>query len=431
MKIAVIGGIGALPRKIGGIPGGNRPEEFGDIYLERFLHRVARYQTSDLVAVIGGLVADMEYVYEYKKMMALLQQSKLPIIAAANQSDPCGLNLFKTSYCLENGKLLKLRSMNDSVSGDINFTLGEPGSRLEINCENNLTNIVIPPCRGEKLSYAMIEIDEAGNCRGEECDLKMSAELGLYDFHIHTSRAYCAEDLTPDKTVALMKIFNLRGGALVEHSGQLFYALREYWSSRYNSNYPENSQLNDEALAAMLYRRHQAMAEAKLDLYRGIELDVASDGRVIGSQELDEACQVRLGAIHAFDCNQSCGAVAAEREFLIRLAGLCRGKIDILAHPFRVLYQRKIPLTLDLMAAVAGILKQHGIAAEINFHCGNKPELEFFAMCLAENVKLTFGSDTHASYEVGEFYPHWELIKQLGIAHDYTKYFWSPTGKKR
>ena len=83
------------------------------------------------------------------------------------------------------------------------------------------------------------------------------------------------------------------------------------------------------------------------------------------------------------------------------------------------------------MAAVAGILKQHGIAAEINFHCGNKPELEFFAMCLAENVKLTFGSDTHASYEVGEFYPHWELIKQLGIAHDYTKYFWSPTGKKR
>ncbi|MEG2076448.1 MAG: hypothetical protein RRY34_08090, partial [Victivallaceae bacterium] len=231
------------------------------------------------------------------------------------------------------------------------------------------------------------------------------------------------------KTVALMKVFNLRGGALVEHSGQLFYGLREYWSGRYNLGFPENSQLNDEALAAMLYLRHQRLADSRLDLYRGIELDVASDGRVIDSSSLDDLCQVRLGAIHTFDCNKDSGVVAAEREFLIRLAGLCRAEIDILAHPFRVFHKRGIPLNLDFMAAVAKILRQHNIAAEINFHCGNVPEIEFFAMCLEQNVKLTFGSDTHASYEVGEFFPHWELIKQLGIAHDYTKYLWPAPGK--
>ncbi|MEG1979125.1 MAG: hypothetical protein RR060_00295, partial [Victivallaceae bacterium] len=53
MKIAVIGGIGALPRQIGVTSGGNSPEEFGDIYLDRFLHRVAKYQTPDLVVVVG------------------------------------------------------------------------------------------------------------------------------------------------------------------------------------------------------------------------------------------------------------------------------------------------------------------------------------------------------------------------------------------
>ena len=52
--------------------------------------------------------------------------------------------------------------------------------------------------------------------------------------------------------------------------------------------------------------------------------------------------------------------------------------------------------------------------AEINFHI-NEPPIEFVAMCLEAEVKLTFGGDAHSLYEIGDFALHLDLLRRAGF----------------
>ena len=63
------------------------------------------------------------------------------------------------------------------------------------------------------------------------------------------------------------------------------------------------------------------------------------------------------------------------------------------------------------------MLREHGIAAELNFH-GNEPPVEFFSMCINSGVRITFGSDSHSLWEVGELAPHLDFLKKCGFNGD-------------
>ena len=73
-----------------------------------------------------------------------------------------------------------------------------------------------------------------------------------------------------------------------------------------------------------------------------------------------------------------------------------------------------LPEPPELYEPVAELLKQYGVAAEINFH-QNEPRLEFFDLCLKKGVKLSLGSDSHNLYEVGFFLPHFRFLTELGV----------------
>ena len=68
----------------------------------------------------------------------------------------------------------------------------------------------------------------------------------------------------------------------------------------------------------------------------------------------------------------------------------------------------------NLFPRIVALLAKHRVAAEINFHI-QETTPEFVESCLEAGVKLVFGSDSHNLYEVGEFYPHLELIRRCGI----------------
>ena len=68
-----------------------------------------------------------------------------------------------------------------------------------------------------------------------------------------------------------------------------------------------------------------------------------------------------------------------------------------------------------MYAPTVRLLREQGTAAEINFHT-NEPSADFVRLCLEQGVKLTFGSDAHNLYEVGEFSPHLALLREAGFS---------------
>lgn len=60
------------------------------------------------------------------------------------------------------------------------------------------------------------------------------------------------------------------------------------------------------------------------------------------------------------------------------------------------------------------MLKQYGVAAELNFHT-NRPPVEFVKCCLDMGVKFTFASDAHDLSEIGDFAYHLDVLKQAGF----------------
>ena len=103
-----------------------------------------------------------------------------------------------------------------------------------------------------------------------------------------------------------------------------------------------------------------------------------------------------------------------ENEFMYLCNSMIKSGIDILAHPFRIFRRSNLAVPPHLFAPLVALLKENNVAAEINFHT-NEPPLEFVKLCLESGVKLTFGSDSHNLYEVGEFYPHLKLLEAAGF----------------
>ena len=126
-------------------------------------------------------------------------------------------------------------------------------------------------------------------------------------------------------------------------------------------------------------------------------------------------CRLKIGAIHSLPALRRKNAARAmvHDEFMATLEIFLLTGIQVLAHPFRVLYhwERRHPETL--FAPVCRLLRDHRVAAELNFHT-NEPPPKFFKMCIESGVKLVFGSDAHNLYEVGELAPHLEMLSAMG-----------------
>ena len=76
------------------------------------------------------------------------------------------------------------------------------------------------------------------------------------------------------------------------------------------------------------------------------------------------------------------------------------------------------------------LLRENGVAAEVNFHT-NTPDPRFFRACLDAGVKLTFGSDAHEPHAIGEFTPHVEFLSACGYNGDVRDVLWTPPADRR
>jgi len=255
--------------------------------------------------------------------------------------------------------------------------------------------------------YLEVEIED-GSVSVVRRNLAMPSELKLEDLHVHTHLAYCAENMDIAKSVRLAEAFGLAGLCFTEHSGHLYFDAKSYGSK--DCLRPSAAARPEDDRTELYFK---ALDEAGIPFrQRGLEIDCRFDGAPLVERKDLKRVFLKTGAVHALSRAKD-GLEAAKGEFMALSSTIIRSGVHVLAHPFRVFRRSGLETPKELFAPLAALLKEAGVAAEINFHT-NSPSPEFVRLCADSGVKLALGSDAHNLYEIGEFAPHLGVLKEAG-----------------
>ncbi len=253
--------------------------------------------------------------------------------------------------------------------------------------------------------------------------LKLPDDPPLADLHVHTQFAYCGRDAHMARAVDIARVFGLHTLGLAEHSGQLYYSAEDYWSGLCHAAgtagiKPADSRMDAYFAAAAAARRADALV--------GLEVDAGHDGTPVLLPRDRERADYLIGAMHRLQSlRDPLDPAAVYAEFRAVLDGLLDGRMDILAHPFRLLNRRGLEVSPALMDHVADRLAATGTAAEINFHQGGPP-LAFVQRCLDRGVRFSLAGDAHNLFDIGNLAPHVDLLRRAGVTGDPSPFLFLP-----
>lgn len=462
-----------LPRRRG---------ELADILLQRAVHRINRWIRPDVVVVLGDLVNDghgpraIEYLQQLRSILDTLTcpvivlpgnhdgdvaafstvfpmtqsrdvqgvrflsfldpeepgynarrtSAELPRMAAARHgySGPivalqhCALYPPKMSECPYNyvnadEVLATMRAQGVSLAISGHYHQGVDIIRHDGGA------CIITPALCEP-PFAFLEITMNGDTVRSVTrhQLAMPPEFGLVDCHVHTPFAYCGEDMDFQKSIQLAEAFNLGGLFFTEHSGHLYFDAETYHRCAFLNEGTTYQQGVQNRFSRYLADAMPYCPPARL----GIEADCDYHGRPVLRADDRQDLQLLVGSVHALPELQKPqpDMTRAADEYLAEVSTFVTSGIHVLAHAFRVFRRAGVRTPEELFHPIVQLLREHGVAAEVNFHT-NEPSPEFISMCINAGVKLTFGSDAHALYEIGEFTPQLALLRECGLAGDPTE----------
>ncbi len=282
----------------------------------------------------------------------------------------------------------------------------------------NASRYPIPVTCKPPFRFVHARFREDSQVEAEEHALRMETP-GLVDTHCHTEYAYCAANVNGEINIALSKALGLDGLCLIEHAFQLYFDEDEAWSYRWQTDEALVQQARKMGRGRMPeYRRFaHSLRERHAGFVRvGLEVDLGVGGELLLFPEDRAGWDLLVGAVHAipaFEKDRTSQA-QAEKLFLRQTERLLAQPIHVLAHPFRFFRRAGLERPPQLYEPVAEMLAQSGVAAEVNFH-SNEPDPRFVAECLSRGVKIALATDSHTLTEVGELYPHLELLRRVGI----------------
>lgn len=316
-------------------------------------------------------------------------------------------------YNLTNAEQAITRMVQNGITLSIS---GHYHPGFDVTGPNGTRFLSVPGLTGSPFPLLEIEID------GDRIDvtrheLRMREEHSLFDFHVHSQFAYCSKNMTMRKAVTLAGDFGLAGLAFTEHSGQLLVEEATYWRLRRDA-FPGGPTFPDPS--ANRYAEYLAEYERirTNETRLGLEVDFDGNGVPLLPAEHAHRFDVLLGAIHGLPelTAETPDIERASQHYLAILEGLAKTDVRVLAHPFRLFHQKGIPAD-HLYKPIVDILRQAGLAAELNFHI-NKPPVDFVRLCLETGVPFAFGSDSHYLAEIGEFAPQLQILRDAGFDGD-------------
>lgn len=449
--------------------------EFADVLLLRAVHRLNRWVKPHVTVLSGDLIDDPaaadaeELLLELKKSIDLLECRSfvLPgnhdpdperfyrifmrpaaitevngvrLIAFPDDRKEPGHNacrsreqtsLFQQARYAFNGSIVSLQHVplfppgeldcpyNYSNAEEIIDAMRDNGVTLSLSGHyhpgfpakqyGDTTFLAAPAACEAPFRFLVIDIDSGtATVDVTEHALAMQRGLKLTDYHVHTRLAYCNENMDTEKALELGDILGLDGITFTEHSAHLYFSRKDYDNRFYFKEGIDSAAVTDltDVYFAMLHDR-------AIRHYRvGMEIDVDKQGRLVIRREAWRLLDFHIGALHSLTKDQSYERI--NDEFLALTKCIVSAGVKVLAHPFRIFRRSGFgDPPQKLFAPVVKLLKEYRVAAEINFHTDEPPQ-EFVRQCLAAGVKITLGSDSHNLYEVGEFFPHLELLKSVG-----------------
>jgi len=275
--------------------------------------------------------------------------------------------------------------------------------------------LTVPGICEEPFGYALVDIQE------EEINLhsyRLKSSVPLFDNHCHSQFAYCAEDVTIKEVIKRASLLGLNYVCFTEHAPHLYLTKEEYWGKKFFYNPGLIHKATKRGINRMSAFR-QSVADSNSPLAKiGLEVEPDIEGGITLLPEDRAGLDLINGAIHVLsDDILSAPIEKLHSGFMKAVESLMVNKVDVLAHPFRFFYKGRLPAPKGLYRPMAKMLKGYGVAAELNFHT-NRPDPEFFSVCLEEGVKISLGSDTHNLLEAGEFSQHLTMLKKIGVSED-------------
>lgn len=430
-------------------------EQIGAILLRRAVERLNRFIQPDLVIILGNLVTAsgdvIQATNDLRELRDILQRLTCPYLVIRGKDDPdprvfhsilpepspmseiAGIRVL----CSSDNEARRL-ARHDDFSNPIVFiqnitnpaqtsttASGRPQMALRVSSRRYPSDgipstsharhhLIAESVSEAPYTYHVATFDAMGNVECQHQTLAMPKSLGFIDLHSHTQMAYCAGDVRADWSAYVARAMGLHAIAFTEHSGHLYFNQRDFNSGACCRGGIASANCDNERIDD--YIRIVREIESPIPVLLGMEIDTDFTGAPVIHRNHRAALEWAVGAVHfippAARDNQA-DFIAAFQQLT---QGLCTsGSIDVLAHPFRIFRREKREVPPELYPWLVRLLKRTGVAAEINFHT-NEPHPTFVRMCLESGIKLTFGSDAHDLWEVGEFFGHLQLLAGLGVA---------------
>jgi histidinol phosphatase-like PHP family hydrolase/predicted phosphodiesterase len=463
-------------------PGSRRRCSVADVLLERAVRRINRMVRPDVVLVLGDLVDDGNSVGAEERLQTLrgiLEKLDCPYLAipgnhdgdpdqffrvfprpkpveeiggvrflAFVDSERPGYNASRCAADIERfraaregygGPLVALQHVclfpperdvapyNYINAAEIIETMKGSDVMLSVsghhhhgaeNCEADGVTFVNAPGLCEA-PFPFLEITIDGDrIDVQRHELAMSGGLDLVDNHLHTELAYCSENMTVPGAIALAKEFGLAGISFTEHAGQLYFDRKPYWRNVWLEAGVDAADASHNRMPAYL-----ELKRVYQDDFARFSLEVECDVR--GDLVLDpddrRYFQWTMGTVHALP-GLTREAPPRQRDlddFLYLVDAMGKEGVRVLAHPMRIFRRLGWEAPAQLFDPTARLLREHGVAAEINFHT-NEPPVEFVRCCLEQGVEFSFGSDAHNLAEIGDFAYHVALLREAGFDGDFS-----------
>jgi len=325
-----------------------------------------------------------------------------------------------------------------------------------IRTDDGLCFAAAPALCRSPFEMLVVELDPsrpAGEfIRIERHALAMDPRLGLTDRHVHTQLAYCAENMDARLNLELARDFGLAAIGFSEHADHLYMNRLGYFSfegisrggdlvelapdarqlppsptgHNFDFTRPQFKVLATEpaGIAPFLERRveqYLAIArEAGCEPWQiGTEVSCDFNGRPMLAPHDRGHFSYVIGAVHQISelWRAPRDPKRVQDDFLATLERFLKYEFQILAHPFRIFHRAGIEIPDALQQTTIRLIKEAGVAAEINFHT-NEPTPEFVRLCIEAGIPLTFGGDAHNLYEIGDFALHLDLLRRAGYDGD-------------
>lgn len=238
----------------------------------------------------------------------------------------------------------------------------------------------------------------------------------LANYHLHTEYSVCCEDITTERLAAFLPTWP-HPFSITDHSAQFTFG-QAVWREFHSDEAPAiiAARADETRERVRRYLEHLRSLDGGRVLV-GTELDVLPDGRPVFAEDLLPQLDVIVGAVHALAAVRH-GEPA--REVLAEWRVQCRALLGlgahIIAHPFRYLVQKQVPVGDEEIDWLVAAARAHGAALEINSHypC---PEFDqrMIHACLKQGVRLAVGTDAHRWAEITDFSYHYEQLAACGV----------------